>query len=172
MSYYSQEKNYTCGCACFRMVLSEFLGKSKIPYEIVPDELYLEKEMNTSMENTGTHYKDMMRIGRNYGLHVKEGVDGNLDDLDKLREEGWVVVLGISLDVPHFVIYLGNNGNHIFMDDPFRGANSNFQVNKFLRNHWDINHKKYKILETDYPDLVFDPKMNRKGYWIAYRNKI
>ena len=164
MTYYKQEKNYTCGCACFKMILSELKPNIEI------SEFELEVQMNTSMDNTGTHYDDLVRIGEEYGLEVLHGVDGNLEYLDKLKADGWVVALGISLDVPHFVIYLNNNGNHIFMDDPFRGPNSNFQIKKFLRNHWLIDHKKYKVLETDYPDLVFDPDMDRYRYWIAYKN--
>ena len=162
MHYYKQHKNYTCGCACFQMVLSR-LGID------VPSQDDLELAMNTSLANTGTHYDDMVRIGKDYGLDVIDGVDGTIDHIDQLTKDGWVVVLGISLDVPHFVIYLDNNGNHLFMDDPFRGQRSNFQINKFLRNHWDINDKKYASLKHDFPDLVFDPNMNRHKYWIAFK---
>ena len=166
MKYYKQEKNYTCGCACFQMVLSR-LGINNIPSQ---DDLEL--SMNTSLSNTGTHYDDMKRIGLDYGFDVIDGVDGTIDDIDQLTKDGWVVVLGISLDVPHFVVYLDNNGNHIFFNDPFRGERSNFYLKKFLRNNWDINDSKYTMLKYDYPDLVFDPAMNRHKYWIAYRNKI
>lgn len=165
MHYYKQHKNYTCGCACFQMVLS------RLGFTDIPDQDSLELAMNTSLANTGTHYDDMKRIGVDYDLNVIDGVDGTIDHIDQLTKDGWVVVLGISLDVPHFVVYLDNNGNHIFMDDPFRGQRSNFQIKKFLRNHWDINHKKYTMLKYDFPDLVFDPTMDRHRYWIAYKKK-
>jgi len=55
------------------------------------------------------------------------------------------------------------------MHDPFRGAKSNFQIKKFLRNNWNINHKKYNVSDSYYSDLVFDPKMDRKRYWLAYK---
>lgn len=164
MKYFKQEKNYTCGCACFQMVLSG-LGIEDIPTQ---DEL--EISMNTALSNTGTHYNDMIRSGKEYGLEVMHGENGTIEHIDQLTKDGWVVVLGISLDVPHFVIYLDNNNNHIFFNDPFRGERSNFLLKKFLRNHWDINDKKYVMLKHDFPDLVFDPKMNRYRYWIAFKN--
>lgn len=164
MKYFKQETFYTCGCACFRMVLSHF-------FDVVPSESKLEKEMHTAPENTGTSYEDMNSIGDKYGLQTKQGENGKLAELDKLVEDGWVVILGISLDVPHFVVYLENNGNHIFLNDPFRGERSNFLVSKFLRNHWEVNDQKYRMLKFDYPDLVFDPEMNTKGWWLAYKLK-
>ena len=162
MIYFKQEKDYTCGCACFRMILSHFNME-------VPSEHNLEKEMNTSFSNTGTDYSDMKKIGEKYGLIVKDGINGNLNELDKLINDRWIIVLGISLDVPHFVIYLENNGNHIFLNDPFRGERSNFLLKKFLKYHWDINDKKYQNLKKHFPDLNFDPIYNRHKYWIAYK---
>ena len=165
MHYYKQHKNYTCACACFQMILS------RLGFDDIPSQDDLEISMNTSLANTGTHYDDIIRIGKEYGLDVMDGIDGTIDHIDQLTKDGWVVALGISLDVPHFVVYLDNNGNHIFMDDPFRGQRSSFQIKKFLRNHWDIHHFKYRMLKYDFPDLVFDPAMDRHRYWMAFKKK-
>ena len=164
MKYYQQEKFYTCGCACFRMMLSHFNIE-------VPSEEFLEEKLNTAIENTGTHYNDLINTGREYGLEVIEGEKASIQQIDQLTKDGWVVILGISLDVPHFVIYLDNNGNHIFFNDPFRGERSSFQIKKFLRNNWTINRDKYKLVELEYPDLKFDAEMNRDKYFMAFKKK-
>lgn len=160
--YYEQEKYYTCACACFRMVLSHFNME-------VPTEEFLEKEMNTAPSNTGTHYNDIIKIGRDYGFEVKDSENGTIEEIDNLTKDGWVVCLGISLDVPHFVIYLEHNDNHIFFNDPFRGERSNFLLKKFMRNHWRINNVMYRRVEKDYPDVTFNPELNRDKYWIAFK---
>lgn len=164
MKFFNQETFYTCGCACFRMVLDHFNLN-------VPRENDLAKQMHTTPENTGTSYEDMIRIGLKYNLDVKYGQNGNLSYLDKQIREGWVVILGISLDVPHYVIYLENNGNHIFFNDPFRGERSNMELKKFLKNHWFIDHKKYRFITLEYPEIKFDSTIDTYRWWIAYKLK-
>lgn len=164
MQFFRQETYYTCGCACFRMALSHFKLN-------VPRESNLAKQMHTTPENTGTSYEDMIRIGMEYGLEIQSGQDGDLKQLDNLIKDGWVVVLGISLSVPHFVVYLENNGNHIFLNDPFRGERSNFELKKFLKNHWWVDHKKYGFITLEYPEIEFHPSIDSYRWWIAYKPK-
>lgn len=162
MNFYRQETYYTCGCACFRMVLSNFKLK-------VPRESKLAKQMNSSPENTGTSYDDMIRIGEEYNLQVKSGQHGDLNYLDNLIKEGWVIILGISLDVPHFVVYLNTNKKYIFFNDPFRGERTYFKLKTFLKNNWIIDHKKYKLIELDFPEIKFESTIDSYRWWIAYK---
>src|SRR5689334_17011484 len=159
MEYFRQQTYYTCGCACFRMVLSNFKLN-------VPRESELELQMHTAPENTGTSYADMIRIGNEYGLQVQYGENGDIEKLEKLNEDGWVVVLAISLDVPHFVVYLTSNGNHIFFNDPFRGENSNFLLKKFLKHHWVVDHNKYRMIALEYPEIKLDSSIDTYRWWI------
>lgn len=71
-----------------------------------------------TVNNDGKPFKT--RFHRVWDSKVRELVGGLTIMQPNIKGE-WVVVLGISLDIPHFVVYLDNNGNHIFMDDPFKG---------------------------------------------------
>jgi len=158
--YYKQDTYYNCGPACIRTVLGG-LGLE------VPSEEDLSKIMSTSDEH-GTSYDDMRDVANKFNLKVKQGEQGTLDDLDELIKDGWIPIVAYSLDVPHFSVYLGNNGNHAFFHDPFRGPRSNFLKKKFDRR-WLVDKSLYtryiKEFDVEFPDWI-----ETVGWWIAYKS--
>ena len=148
--------------ACLRMAISQF-------FKIVPSEEVLEKELNTN-DKIGTHPDKIQEVAEKYGLKVLKGENGDLNDLDKLIEQNYVIALLISVDVPHFVIYLENNGNHIFFNDPFFGEGTAVILKKFLSPNskgytcrWKIHPEDFKA----YDDIVESYPKSTRG-WFAF----
>lgn len=160
MKYFKQEKGYTCGCACFRMVLSHL-------NIVVPSEEELEEQMGCIPES-GTHYNNMIDIAKKYGLQCQYGQHGSLDYLDSLIENGWSIVVAFSCDVPHYAVYSGNNGNHVFLSDPTFGEKTAHLIRKFVNSHWLIDVSLYKVAIAEM-DLELDPTLNTDKWWIAYK---
>lgn len=160
MKYFKQVKGYTCGCACFRMAMNEF----NLP-DISEEELeYLMK----SLPESGTHYDSMVNIAKNYGLQCQSGQNGTLEYLDSLLSDGWVVVLAYSVDVPHYAIYLGNNGNHLFLKDPYFGEKQPHLISKFVRSQWLVDVSLYKVAIAEMY-LELPPSLNTNKWWVAYK---
>lgn len=160
MKYFKQEKGYTCGCACFRMAISEFgildVGEEKL------------EELMKSLPESGTHYDSMVDVAKEFGLQCKHGQNGTIEELDELVNNGWVVVIAYSVDVPHFSVYMGSNGNHLFLKDPFFGERIPHLISKFVRSQWLVDVSLYKVAIAEmYLDLP--PTLNTTRWWVAYK---
>jgi ABC-type bacteriocin/lantibiotic exporter with double-glycine peptidase domain len=94
MNYYKQEESHTCGCACVRMMLSAF-------EETIPTEVELEQRLGTSTQS-GTDPNRVKTFLRERGYEVRTKSGGTIEEVEALYREGWVVLLAISVDVPHF----------------------------------------------------------------------
>lgn len=165
MEYFKQEKDYTCGCACVKMALSMFEP------EFIEEEL-LEKELDTK-PNRGTDPKNVEKffIDRNYDVVSKE--HSSVEEIQKYFEEGWAVFLAVSVDVPHFTMYGGHNGNHIKFLDPYfgiiHGLIKHFQNErmKFPTLRWRVVPEEFKKY---FPDYDFDGNESHK-YFLAVKKK-
>ena len=162
MKFYKQHRYYTCGCACVRTALSKF-------YDDVPTEDDMVVQLNTN-DQIGTHYDDLIAIADKYDLKTMYGQHGSIDQVDKLTKDGWVVVMGISLDVPHFVIYVQNNGNHLWYYDPFHDDMVARLIKKFSRSQWLVDHTRYKMAALEY-GVDITPDLDTKQWFIAYKKK-
>lgn len=163
MKYFKQETNYTCACAVFRMILSHF-------QEDVPSESEIATILKTGPV-CGTHPHTIKEVAPLYDLDILEGENGNLEDLDKLIEDGWVVTMLISVDVPHYVIYLGNNGNHASFNDPWYGENVGHLVKKFISPNQRYPFYRWKIHAKEFDKYYpadFSSYQSTKG-WIAFK---
>lgn len=152
MKYFCQKTDYTCGNACFRMVLNH-LGLEDVPEET------LVKEMNTSMCH-GTHYSSMIDIAKKYNLDYICKENSSLEEIDNLTKDGWCVVIGYTCDIPHLAIYLSNNKNHLFLNDPFFGEDVAHLISKFVRTKW--------YFDTE----LYDETGIKNKWFIAYKNRL
>ena len=157
---YPQEQYYTCGCATFRSTLNSF-GLPDV------DESELETIMGTT-HLSGTHYKLMEEAGPKFGLQVKSGSKGTLKELDELIDDGWVVIVCFTISGPHYSIYMGQNGSHVFLYDPDVDKKVSLPLKKFVKSYWKVDISKFKMLIAEY-GLILDETFDSDKWWIAYK---
>lgn len=162
MKYFKQEQYYTCGVACFRMVMSA-QGLPDI------DEMTLEEIMGTSYKS-GTHYDLMVKAAEKFDLDCISSEGGTIELIDLLTQQGWTVVLAYSVDVPHYAVYLGKHDGQIFLGDPTFGERYAIPQGKFERAYWQIDVSKYKVAIAEL-DLDLDKGSDSKQWYIAYKKK-
>lgn len=142
MNYFEQETHYTCAVACFRMMLDHF----GMP---VPAEADLAAQLGTN-DVVGTHPDALVALGKEYGLCVSSGENGDLDTLQAVVDAGGVVMLMISVDVPHIVVFLGHNGNHVRFNDPYFGEDMSRQIKNFVSEKQKYPHFRWRIKQADF----------------------
>ncbi len=164
MKYFKQETGYTCGCACFRMIISAFSDD-------IPDEQSLIKELSTN-DKTGTLPGNLIAAAKSREFEVIQGENATFEDLQKLSKEGYIVALLISVDVPHYIIYLAQNPTHIWVHDPFFGEDICKEKRIFYSDKTIYPYYRWKIKASEFkkylPDFDFTHKESNKGY-IAFK---
>lgn len=162
MTYFLQETGHTCGAACLRMALSKFMSD-------VPTEQALAIALKTNPQ-VGTHPDAIIKVAKSYGLQVLHGVDGNLDHLDSLILDGYVVMLAISVDVPHFVVYLGSNGSHSFFHDPYFGEKLSREKKKWISDVQKYPFVRWRVVASEFKSHDFSGKgLESNKYWMAVK---
>lgn len=155
MKYFEQETNYTCALACVRMIFSKFglnISEEELVGKLKPSPKY------------GTNKDDLVDFIKSMGFEAECVEDSNLDEVRVSKEQGYGVILLVSVDVPHCIIYLGDNGNHLKYHDPFFGENRSIIIKKFTsknavypfirwRTDIDILRKYYSKDELDLDEL-------------------
>jgi predicted double-glycine peptidase len=163
MIYCEQQKDYTCGCACVRMAISHFEDE-------VPTELYLEEVLKT-LSNKGTHPNQIKQYFLDKGYDVVEENNSSIERVRHFYEKDYVVMLAVSVDVPHFTIYNGDNGNHIFLFDPYFGEISKL-LSKFLSPKNIYPFYRWRVIAEEfkkyYPEANFDDEESY-NYFLAVR---
>lgn len=157
---YPQEQYYSCGCATFRTVLNSF-GLPDV------DESELETIMGTT-HTSGTHYRLMEEVAPKFGLQVKSGSKGTLQELDELLDDGWVVIVCFTIGGPHYSVYMGQNGSHVFLYDPEADKKVSHPLGKFVRSYWKVDISQFKMLIAEY-GLIMDETFDSDKWWIAYK---
>jgi ABC-type bacteriocin/lantibiotic exporter with double-glycine peptidase domain len=164
MKYFVQEKGYTCGCASLRMALSQFM-------EEVPEESVLEEEMGTN-DRIGTHPDAIVRAAESRGFEVKRGEDGDFDLLDSLVAQGYAVLLMISVDVPHVVVFERSNASHVYIKDPYFGENTIKYKRKFASEKQNYPNYRWRVKSSEFkkylPEYDFSTLESNRG-WIAIK---
>lgn len=165
MDYYKQEKDYTCGCASVRMAISYF-------EDDIPTEAELEKVLKTN-DRIGTHPNEVIEYFRNRGYEVTHGENGTYEQLTQLIEDGYCIMLKVSVDVPHFTVVEKINDCHIFFYDPYFGKISKDRK-KFFSEKQIFPHYRWKIVASEFkkyaPGYDFTELESMKGY-IAVKTK-
>jgi hypothetical protein len=146
------------------MMLSKF--SDNIPTE---QELSLLLETN---DKVGTHPHKIAEIAQSMGLAVLHGEDGTIENLTELTDDGFVVLLAISVDVPHWVVFLKANPVHLFVHDPFFGANRSFEIRKFTSEKQKFPHPRWFInpveLKKYVPEYDFTEVASNR-LWVAFK---
>jgi len=167
MELIKQETEYTCGCASMRMVLNK-LGLD------IPSEERLAILLKTN-DKQGTKPEDLVSVAsEHFNLKVLEGQNSRVDEIEKLHQRGYVVLLIISIDVPHIVVYNGHNGNHVQIYDPWYGIQS-VNKRKFDSNRQQHPHYRWRALKKEFKDLEKDgydlKHCNHNKAFIAFKKK-
>lgn len=159
---YPQEQYYSCGCATFRTALNS-LGLPDV------DESELERIMGTTY-TSGTHYDLMVEAASKFSLQVKHGHGGRLEELDELLDDGWVVIVCFTIGGPHYSVYMGQNGKHVFLYDPDIDKKVSHPLKKFVKSYWkvDLGTPTMRMLIAEL-GLVMDDTFNSDKWWIAYK---
>lgn len=163
MELFYQEKDYTCGCACVRMVMSHFVKD-------IPSEIELEESLKAT-SNIGTNPKTIIDYFRNKEYDVIEENNSSLDKVRCYYNDGYVIMMAVSVDVPHFTIYNGDNGNHIFFFDPFFGKMSKL-ITKFISDKNIYPFYRWRVASDEFkkylPEANFDDEESC-NYFIAVK---
>lgn len=159
MEYFQQEKDYTCGCASVRMVLSCFENE-------VPSESELEKALKTN-DRIGTHPDAIVEYFQNLNYDVTSGDNATYEMLQKLMEYGYKIILLVSVDVPHVTVVKKINDCHISFFDPFYGRISK-EKRKFSSEKQIWPHYRWRIVASEFkkyaPDYDFTVLESKNGY--------
>lgn len=123
MDYFEQKTDYTCAVACMRMILSKY-------QEEIPSEEELSQLSNTT-ETAGTHPTEIIRVMENMGYDALLVSDSSLEELRTFVSKGYSCILLAQVDVPHCVVYLRDDNNYLWYNDPYYGESKSIRVSKF-----------------------------------------
>lgn len=132
-----QEKDYTCGPACIRMVAAY--------YGIRRTEHYFEKIMNTT-DTKGTHTANMQEGARSMGLDSYARTHVSIREIQNSILSGFIPIV-LYFYVPekegHYAIVKKISRGRIFFIDPYAGANHSYSIRYFLKI-WHGAHERKK----------------------------
>lgn len=165
MKFLGQEREYTCGCACVRMAISHFSNE-------IPTERELETILETNSE-TGTSMEKVVDYFKSIYYDVIAENNSNIQRVRELYKDGYVILMTISVDVPHFTIYNGDNNNHIFFYDPYFGETSRI-LQKFLSEKTIFPFYRWRVVASEFtkyfPNTDFSTEESN-NYFIAVKLK-
>lgn len=148
---YPQETNYTCALASIRTGIARFHP------EIA--ESWTEEKLAVAFKTSptaGTSLKQILTGLFKLGYPAQSDEDFDPKGLPALSEK-YAVLLLISLDVPHVVVYDQSNDNHIQYYDPFYDQFVSKQLRKFTSEKTCYPFARWKVdvssLEKYHPDL-------------------
>lgn len=131
MIYHKQEKDYTCLLACFRTIIDTNISEQDLEKIFRSDPSY------------GTDPKYFVKICReNFNVHARYSEHSSYDMLDSISN--FEKILLISLDVPHCVVYLRQNNNHITYYDPFYNKEISVLKKKFISPNANYPNPRWK----------------------------
>ena len=137
--YYKQEKSWTCGAACMKMILESF-GIKKT-----------EKQLAKSLETNkviGTWEFELPELAERHKLTYVVERNGTIKDLRRYLREGFRIIVCYYLlkeKTAHYSIIHDINRNYIHFLDPYFGENHKLKLDYFKRT-WksDPIHEKDK----------------------------
>lgn len=150
IKFIKQETDYTCAIACIRMITDSELSENEL------------STLSKTSEKYGTHPDDIVKTLEYLGYEsfIIEGKDNGIDLVRQYHKNGYNIILLISVDVPHCVVFLTENNNHIFYHDPYFGSNKSCSIKNFTSNKRKYPNIRW-LVETDslkkyYPNII-DP---------------
>jgi len=132
--YYKQEEDYTCGPTAVKMVLGFYGVKESVEN--------LKNKCHVS-ETKGTTRANMIKVLKNFGLHVHAHADASLEEVGELLKKRKAVVVNFrepSSNEGHYAVVRGFKGGKIFLRDPYNGADFSIKTKEFIAR-WFGYHK-------------------------------
>ncbi len=134
LPHYSQNKDYTCGPACLRMILS-YYGKD-----------YSEKELErllTTTQEKGTKEENLIKISKKLGFKTTSKINGTLQEIEKnLIKNIPVLIVFRSWNEGHFSVISGFTKTHFILHDPAKkGVLRTIRKDLFLKR-WKAKYNK------------------------------
>ena len=135
-----QSKNYTCGPAVLKMILSY--------YGINKSESLLEKETKTSNKH-GCQESAIVKVAKNFGLKGYVKQKSSISELRRLNKKGIPVIIDwFSPDVnSHYSIVVGFKGDKIMIADPSFGKIRTFGIKWFEERWFDMFNMKKPLIK-------------------------
>lgn len=133
MKYHRQQKDYTCGPACMKMVLSE-MGRNI-------SEKTLEKELKTSPKS-GTGIRAFCRLARKMGMKAFSKKNSSIREMKSLLKDNFIIVCYYYKPekTGHYAIVKRFSAEKIYLIDPWCGPNCSYSIEKF-RKIWHSTPK-------------------------------
>ncbi|MEX1064203.1 MAG: cysteine peptidase family C39 domain-containing protein [Candidatus Paceibacterota bacterium] len=123
--FYKQQAEWSCGVAVMRMVL-ESLGIEKTREEII--------DLLSANETWGTDNEKLVKAVKRLGLNHIEMSDASVEDLKKLFEQGYRVIVNYTIpeeNQGHFAIFNDISEGRINLIDPQFGPEHGYLIEKF-----------------------------------------
>lgn len=164
--YFAQSTDYTCAIACIMMILKELEPENDY------DEMEIAKITNTE-DDKGTYPEDIIAFFESKGYKGEYRFNGTIHALQDEVEKGNYVMILISVDVPHFVVYRKHNNNHFFFDDPWYGENQSRSIKKFEKGgqryplmRWEVETESLRKYHPSIDSSKIDSYIGKGQYII------
>lgn len=137
--YFIQEQSWTCGAACFRMILKYF-GVKKSEEQLI-------KIIGTN-KFCGTSHKNLVNSAKLYNFQTIERENGNLKEMKKLLKNGWKIIVEFHpfleriTTQSHYAIVYKIKRKYVWLVDP-TPPNEKFSIEKFEKIWKDKKGKKW-----------------------------
>lgn len=133
MKYYHQQKDYTCGPACMRIILSE-MGKNI-------SEKKLEKELKTNSKN-GTVMRAFCKLAKKMGMKTFSKKNSTIGEIKSLLKDYFIIVCYYYKPekIGHYALVKRVGKDRIYLMDPWCGPNCSYSFVSF-RKIWHSTPK-------------------------------
>ena len=132
--YFEQEKKWTCGPACARMMLAD-MGIEATEQDLV-------EVLEASFEGGGTRTDKWINLSDVYGVEVKTGSVESLEELESLRKDGWELTLNVFDGLPHYIRYRGVTDHKVLYWNPYFFKDSDMKKKAFMER-WYVDTDNY-----------------------------
>jgi len=150
MKYFKQSHGFSCGPACARMMLHE-LG-----IEVPEPDLI---EILESASGKGTPMENWVLLAGHFPIELLAKENATLEEVAKLKSDGWQVTLLILADVPHYVGFVKIEDGRVFVHDPWDTPHYNLLIRNFLKK-WEVSPEKWR------PESIY----HSYRWFVAVRN--
>ncbi|MEM3113400.1 MAG: cysteine peptidase family C39 domain-containing protein [Candidatus Pacearchaeota archaeon] len=137
LKYYSQDRTYTCGPTCLKMVF-EFFGKKIREGKLVK---------LTKTKKSGTSHRNMIKVSRRHGFYCYVHNDASLNQVRHFIDLKLPVIVNFTEpdgNEGHYAVVIGYKHGKIIMNDPWNGKNFKMNSSEFKRRWYDYHkHHKY-----------------------------
>ena len=129
--FYRQEKEWTCGAACVRMVCAS-LGVKKSEREFA--------RLLRVQRKKGTLHKEIPMLLEKYHFQYVVGRKGVIADLRRLLKQRYRCMVGywlIEHKCPHYAVVQKIGSTKVYLLDPWCGPHHSYSLKEFKKIWYD-----------------------------------